>query len=511
MHGKSKHTAMRLREWTRVFIRTGDLPRNPYGWWNTSLLDNNDFADELRLHLQAAGKYMVAEDILRFVNQEDVRKRFNISRPITIRTAQRWLHELGYRWKVTPKGQYVDGHEREDVRAYRDSVYLPRMAESAGKKRVWTRDGELEEEPDEPWVDWYHDETHFAANDRRELRWVHKDEKPVPYAKTEGATLMVADFVSADYGFMRSPTGDESTRILFRAGKNREGWWESDDILDHADKAMDILQSHFTFEHHRFIYDNATIHKKRADDALSARHMSKKPTQDGKPFFGVMRSVTDESGKRVHGPDGKVLKEKIRMGDATLPNGLPQSLYFPEGHPQAGVFKGMLEILVERGYPRAQITKLRAECSKFKCPAKWDATNPCCCRRLLFNEPDFANVPSLLETHCQARGFEVIFLPKFHCELNPIEQCWGYAKRVYREYPPSSKEAQLESNALKALDAVPVVTIRRFGTRVDRFQDAYRRGLTGKQAAWAARRYRGHRVLPETILEELEENNITPE
>jgi len=55
----------------------------------------------------------------------------------------------------------------------------------------------------------------------------------------------------------------------------------------------------------------------------------------------------------------------------------------------------------------------------------------------------------------------VIFLPKFHCELNFIEQCWGYAKRIYRCYPPSSKESELEANVIKALDSVPLDSMRK--------------------------------------------------
>ena len=38
--------------------------------------------------------------------------------------------------------------------------------------------------------------------------------------------------------------------------------------------------------------------------------------------------------------------------------------------------------------------------------------------------------------------------------------------------------------------------------------DAYEKGLSGKQAAWASKKYRGHRVLPETILNELENAKI---
>ncbi|KAF7300018.1 hypothetical protein MKEN_01324300 [Mycena kentingensis (nom. inval.)] len=73
---------------------------------------------------------------------------------------------------------------------------------------------------------------------------------------------------------------------------------------------------------------------------------------------------------------------------------------------------------------------------------------------------------------------------------------WGFAKRLYREYPPSSNEDVLEENALKALDAVPLTTMRRFVMRALRFGEAYRLGLTGAEAAWAARKYRGHRLLP---------------
>ncbi|KAI0767464.1 hypothetical protein C8Q74DRAFT_1204433, partial [Fomes fomentarius] len=35
-----------------------------------------------------------------------------------------------------------------------------------------------------------------------------------------------------------------------------------------------------------------------------------------------------------------------------------------------------------------------------------------------------------------------------------------------------------------------------FYTRAHHFMDAYHRGLDGKQAAWAAKKYRSHRVLP---------------
>jgi len=38
---------------------------------------------------------------------------------------------------------------------------------------------------------------------------------------------------------------------------------------------------------------------------------------------------------------------------------------------------------------------------------------------------------------------------------------------------------------------------------------AYWKGLNGKQAAWANRKYQGHRTLPDSILQELGNNQIT--
>ncbi|KAI0075710.1 hypothetical protein K474DRAFT_1676184 [Panus rudis PR-1116 ss-1] len=239
---------------------------------------------------------------------------------------------------------------------------------------------------------------------------------------------------------------------------------------------------------HILIFDNAPTHVARAPDSLSAQHMSKNPTQPQHQMFGVDVPVL-ENGKAVCDRTGKVIKQRVRMVDGKFADGTPQSLYYPAGHPQEGVFKGMANILHERGYTNAH--KLRYECSKFKCPP-WNPKNPCCCRRLLYNEPDFVNVESLLQSHCRERGFDTIFLPKFHCELNPIEQCWGAAKREYRKFPMSSAKDDLARNVTLALDMVSLKQIRRFTDRSLRFMDAYRRGLTGRQATWACKKYRGH-------------------
>ena len=94
-------------------------------------------------------------------------------------------------------------------------------------------------------------------------------------------------------------------------------------------------------------------------------------------------------------------------------------------------------------------------------------------------------------------------------ELNFIEQCWGWAKGVYRTYPPSLHEDDLEVNILRSLDSVPLQMMRKFMTCSRRVMDEYNRGLNGKQAAWAARKYWGRRLLPPNIFEELEKEGVT--
>lgn len=110
---------------------------------------------------------------------------------------------------------------------------------------------------------------------------------------------------------------------------------------------MDILMEYYPQYDHVFIYDNTTTHLKRADDALSVQRMPKNTLKPG-TNWGVEVTKRDPStGKPICKPDGKPEKMKIRMRNTHLPNGEPQQLYFPAGHPCEGVFKGMAVLLQE--------------------------------------------------------------------------------------------------------------------------------------------------------------------
>jgi hypothetical protein len=212
--------------------------------------------------------------------------------------------------------------------------------------------------------------------------------------------------------------------------------------------AMEILARDYSDEDHILIYNNATTHLKHADNALSAWKMPKNTPKEG-TNWEIEVNAKRPDGKNIYGPNGKLLKVKIRMGHGTLKDGSSQVFYFLNNHPQAGVFKGMAKTLEKCGY--GDMSKIHAKCTGFKCNPE---VSQCCCWQILYNEQDFINAKSLLQRVCKAQGFKVLFLPKFHCELNFIEMCWVYAKQVYHLYPPSLKEEDLKKNMLSALETI---------------------------------------------------------
>ena len=142
-------------------------------------------------------------------------------------------------------------------------------------------------------------------------------------------------------------------------------------------------------------------HLKWADNALSTCKMPNNPPRHGHNW-GVMVMVLDGKGKPMFDPNGKARHQTVCMGGATVVDGGLQCLYFPEDHlVSPSIFKGMAVILEECGY---SASTLWVECKGFKCPK--NATS-CCCWHILYNEPAFAEVESLPETTCKARGFQV--------------------------------------------------------------------------------------------------------
>ncbi|KAJ7699677.1 hypothetical protein B0H17DRAFT_849522, partial [Mycena rosella] len=162
------------------------------------ILEDEDLAEEIHLHLQSIGKFVCAQDVVNCMASDEIKTRLKLKNGISLRTAQRWMKWMQYCWTAEPKGMYSDGHEREDVVEYQQKVLIPQWAELSKYTRKFTEDGDERTfivAPDgKILVIWRHDESIFYANDRRKLRWVHSSETAKPYAKGEGASMMVTAF-----------------------------------------------------------------------------------------------------------------------------------------------------------------------------------------------------------------------------------------------------------------------------------------------------------------------------
>lgn len=330
---------------------------------------------------------------------------------------------------------------------------------------------------------------------------------------------MIADFVSADLRWLRSPDGTQSTCVLFCAGKNQDRYFTIEKILAQLQLAITITKTHYPQFNHTFVYDNAPTHLKWAPNALSACKMPKflsviaKPGEPPVKIFGVDVNVLGPNEKPMHASDGSLIKECKQIHTSLLSDETVQLLYFPKNDPiNLGGFKGMAEILREREYNKAP--QLHAECPGFKCPAPGDLFVRCCCCWVLYNKPDFVAVESIRETLCKEHNVELLYLSKFHCELNPIEHCWSHAKRTYCLNPASSTEAALKrnmighgaslSNTEVSLQLLKINFIThhcvRYVIAALRYCDSYQKGLNSVQAAYSCQKFKEHWRVPEDIL-----------
>jgi hypothetical protein len=235
-----------------------------------------------------------------------------------------------------------------------------------------------------------------------------------------------------------------------------------------------------------FIFDQSSAHASLPPDALCAFEMNK---SDG----GKQRKQHDTIIPMTN-PDPRFCGNPQKMTTAS------------------GEAKGLKAVLEERGF---DIKGLKAKCSPV-CPFE---SQKCCLARLLSQQDDFVNQESMLETLIKEAGHKCLFLPKFHCELNPIEmvslrklfyypfswvtQYWGWCKYRYREHTKENFKAAKE-RAIQVLDACPTEVIQRFINRSWRFIAAYEQGLTGRAAAWAVKQQKTHRSTSETAMTAIE-------
>jgi hypothetical protein len=530
-----------VRQWVQIWIKLRELPKSKQGCHKKvfSLLDDPEVQTELRSYLRTNKWSMNPQKLSNFTKNKllpDESKKYlhhivevemptglkkylelelfpriqvKVSRGISLRTARRWLHKEGFKYTVHKKALYFDGHEREDVIAYRQNVFLPLMKEHM-KRLVFfevgnvEKEGELNLQPDQlKLVLLAHDEMTAQSNDDEKMSWVLDGEQPLK-KKGVGRGLHQSDVICSTKGWL-----PEASQTL-EYGKNYDGYWNGElfvkQVCGSYKCVMTLIQSHLSQLEERIIpaferahgpsyqalimVDNSQGHSAYSLDALLTSRMNMKP-----------------GGKQAKMRNGWHLQNGVKVA---------QEMCFPGDHPTfPGKPKGMREVLIERGLWRDGLVmkcETRSKKQDDRSPAGLPPGNggkcrsgatDCCAKRILDLQPDFTEQKSLIQEVIEKAGHLCIFLPKFHCELNFIEFFWGAVKRYLREHCDYTFRT-LKENMPKALASVSVETIRKWEHRMKRWMEAYQGGLGAKQAqmqvkSFSSRHYTSHRRVPERI------------
>ena len=205
-----------------------------------------------------------------------------------------------------------------------------------------------------------------------------------------------------------------------------------------------------------FTFNNASSHTAFSPDALIAKHMNLSP-----------------GGKQP------------KMRSTNFGEGVQQEMIFPLDYHISklrGQPKGLKQVLTERGLWPNRGLKLEEA------------------RKIMSQQPDFLAQKGRLEEVIVAAGYQIIFYPKFHCELNYIENFWGAAKKFSRSNCDYSWTG-LQRTVPLALASVSLTTIRRYAIKAFRYMDVYRKGLTGRAAEFAVKKYHSHHRVPDSVLQ----------
>jgi hypothetical protein len=213
IEGHGVKRARKLREWILALVHSEVLPVHHYSQPRWNVLDDEDIAQTLQSLLlsHTKGRYITASDVVEIISGPVMQEKFlhsGISRPsISERTARRWLQRLNWRYGAMRNGMYLDGHERDDVVVYRVG-FVGRWKEYEKRFHTWDSNG-VEHRPQNAFpvkggrfrlILVTHDESVFYQNDSRKTHWIAGSSKPTPLPKGDGQSIMVSDFLTAEWG-----------------------------------------------------------------------------------------------------------------------------------------------------------------------------------------------------------------------------------------------------------------------------------------------------------------------
>lgn len=334
-----------------------------------------------------------------------------------------------------------------------------------------------------------HDESTFNANDGKRKIWKEEGKNPIR-PKNRGKGIMVSAFCTPG-GILRIPDGVSNAELQLnptwpmKSGVpvreaveyleyGKDNYWTGEKLVKQVvDVALPIFRYAFPGCRGLWAFDNATNHSSYHPQALVASRMNLSPGGGQ----ARMREGFDHNRQ------------------------LPQAMIFTDNHKDfelRGKPKGVQHVLQERGlwrYWRSDGGRFLLECPTSKgrtgCPDVMPEGG-CCGRRLLSEQRDFCEQKGWLEQELEMAHQELIFYPKFHCELNFIERFWCSAKYYTRENCQYSLEG-LREVVPAAMRHVSPASINRYYNHCSRTIDAYASGHDYGTKAFKEQVYKGHR------------------
>ena len=327
-----------------------------------------------------------------------------------------------------------------------------------------------------------HDESTFYANDGKKLIWMQNSKKKL-LPKTNGSSIMISGFCCECHGFMVDEALNKKSYILFQAGTNREGWWKNDDLVRQCKDVFELIEKLHPESVILFAFDNSMNHHKRAPDGLDASLLPLK--DDGKNAPKMRNTEFLQNGVRIN----------------------------QQMQTSSGGQKGVRSILIERGIWRVGML-LECQGCRMNVPHanrknvfslkddSYELTIECCGRYRLSQEPDFLAQKEWLREEIEGRGHQIIYYPKFHCELNYIEMIWAYVKANLRKNCTYSFE-DLKIKLPGVIENIPISFFRKAARHAFRFMSGYRLNIEGPLLEFAMKRYSSHRRIPFAKLTEI--------
>ena len=273
---------------------------------------------------------------------------------------------------------------------------------------------------EEPTAIFFHDETTFKSGEQCSKRWYYNNNSNF-ISKGRGRSLMVSDFLMAHpsgpffslddeewaSAIKKYPSLQEEIECNYEPQSctgsmvpGQDGYFDNASILAQFERLFQMLEFKREFNYpvkHKIeiVVDNARTHTK------------------------LDVNINDFRLK----PGGFCPNEYLEWIDENN-NKQVISLYFKDG-PNKGLSKDLKQISIELGMK---------EISHLKLPEL---------KKELAKHPAFFGTTKL-ELLAKKYGVKIIFCPKYHCEVNPIEGLWCNQKQYVRSRTDQSYDKMLE-------------------------------------------------------------------